>query len=325
MRLRHTTGWRWSVGLGLLAGVPAARAQAPGSGANLGVSREITVASRAGGPETPPLLSGLQPFFAAGARWQPDADWFDNNRVDISRATLSGGLRFRLGPAALGSVAVDYEPSQYRFASGADQAFLRLPDTARMTRLTAGGALPLDPSWSLFAAGDVGWALVNGAAATDGCTYGGLVSARKQCTTNVAVTLGLFVHTRLAASARLLPIPGIEWQINDRLGLRTAQGLVLTYRLDARRRWQVDGSLLVENREYRLPADSPLSDGVFRDRGVPLLVGLRYTPQPGMFVYVFGGGWIWQEFRITDRPDMSDLTASSHLAPLWGAQAGLRF
>ncbi|MCX6997286.1 MAG: hypothetical protein NTV49_09400 [Kiritimatiellaeota bacterium] len=326
MRLLNSTRWGWIICLGVLVGTPGTRAQAPGSGANLGVSREITIATRVGGPERfPPTGPGPHPFFSVGLRWQPDADWFDDSRVETSRATLTGGLRFRLGQAALGSVAVDDELSRYRFDGRADSAFLGLPRTTRITRLTAGGTVPLNPQWSLFAAGDVGWALVNSATAADGCTGGGMLSARRQCTTNFAFTVGLFVHTRLEANARVLPIPGLEWQITDRLGLRTAQGLMLTYRLDERRRWQVDGSLMVENREYRLPADSPTSAGIFRDRGVPLLIGLRYAPNPGMFIYVFGGDYVWQEFRITDRPGLSDLTASFNLAPLFGVNAGLRF
>ena len=326
MRRLNASEWGRVVLLGLLAGAPAARAQAPGSGANLGVSREIVVAPRAGGPEQrPPLTSGPHPFFSAGARWQPNADGFDDSRVEISRVSLYGGLRFRLGTAALGSFAVDDEPSRYRFDRRAEGAFADLPSLARITRVTAGGIMPLSPAWALFTAGDVGWARVQGATVADSCTFGGMVSARKQCSTNFAFTLGLFAHTRLEANVRVLPIPGLEWQINDRLGLRTAQGLMLTYRLDERRRWQVDGSLLVENREYRLPGDSPYNAGIFRDRGVPLLIGLRYAPNPGMFLYVFGGEYVWQEFRITDRPGLSDLTVSSNLAPLFGINAGLRF
>jgi len=193
----------------------------------------------------------------------------------------------------------------------------------RVERLNASLRRPLDRHWSLFFAADTTWALGRGASYSDSFTWGGLGSARWQSTTNFAFTFGVFAHTRIEARVRILPIPGIEWQINEDWKLATAQGVTLTRKFN--RRWQADLSVLVENREYRLSDKEPFDGGIFRDRSVPVVASVRWSPNPGMFMQFAAGVNPWQQQRLTDRPGEPDLTEQSHWSPNLAATAGLRF
>jgi hypothetical protein len=304
---------------GLALAVPL-RAQTPAAGANLGQSREVTQAATLG----PPLTPGPHPMLSLGARWQPDTEWDTGGRARVVRGNLSGGLSFFHSPTFQTGLMLDHEISRYEFSGPAvDPTWLVLPGEMRVERLTATLRRPLGGDWSLFLAADATWALGRGASYSDACTWGGLGSARWQMTTNFAFNFGVYAHTRLEARVRVLPIPGLEWQINENWKLATAQGVTLTRKFN--RRWQADLSVLVENREYRLSDEAPLDGGIFRDRSVPVVVTVRWAPHPGMFAQLAAGVNPWQQQRLTDRPGAPDLTEQSHWSPSLAATAGLRF
>ncbi len=306
--------------LALLAVAGATQAQTPAAGANTGQSREVTQSATLG----PPLTPGPHPMLSLGVRWQPDTEWDTGGRARVIRGNLSGGVSFFHSPTFQTGLMGDHEVSRYEFAGPAvDPTWLALPGEMRTERLTATLRRPLGRDWSLFLAADTTWALGRGASPADAFTWGGLGSARWQAATNFAFTFGVYAHTRLEARVRVLPIPGLEWQINEDWKLATAQGVTLTHKFN--RRWQADLSVLVENREYRLADEEPFDGGIFRDRSVPVMVSLRWAPNPGLFVQLAAGVNPWQQQRLTDRPNEPDLTEQSHGAPSLAATAGLRF
>ena len=307
-------------GLAVVLLASAARAQTPGAGANVGQSREIAQGATLG----PALATGLHPMFSLGMRWQPDAEWDTGGRSRVNRENISGGLNYFYSPTMQTSLMVDHEVSRYEFDGPAvNPLWIAQPGEMRVTRVVGGVRRPLSPDLSLFLSADANWALARGADYADALTYGGVASARYQAATNFAFTLGLFAHTRLDANVRVLPIPGIEWQINDDWKLATAQGITLTRKIN--RQWQADLAVQAENREYRMPDEQPFAGGVFRDRSVPVMTNLRWSPNPAMFVQVSAGVNVWQQQRLTDRPNQDDLTEQSRWTPILAANAGLRF
>jgi hypothetical protein len=307
-------------GLALLALVGAGRAQTPAAGANAGQSRDITQATTLG----PAFAPGLHGLFSVGARWQPDVEWDTGGRARVARGNLSGGLLYFQSPTMQYGLMGDHEVSRYEFVGpSVDPTWVLQPGEMRVERVTSTLRRPLGADWSLFAALDGTWALARGASYADAFTWGGMASARHQVSTNFAFTLGLFAHSRLEANVRVLPIPGLEWQINPDWKLATAQGFTLTRKFN--RRWQADFAVLVENREYRMPAEQPFAGGIFRDRSVPLVTTLRWAPNPGMFAQLSVGVSPWQQQRLTDRPDAPDLTEQSHWTPSLALSAGMRF
>jgi hypothetical protein len=308
------------LGLVLLALAGMAGAQTPGAGANAGQSRDITQSTTLG----PPLTPGLHEMFSLGSRWQPDVEWDTGGRARVNRENLAVGVGYFQSPTLQYGLVFDHEVSRYEYDGAAvDPTWRAQPGEMRVERLSANLRRPLDSKWSLYAAADGNWSLARGASYADAFTWGGMAGARDQVATNFAFTIGLFAHTRLDAGLRVLPIPGIEWRINDDWKLATAQGLTLTRTFN--RHWQADFAVLVENREYRMPAEQPFGSGVLRDRSVPLVTTLRWAPIPGMFAQLSAGVSPWQEQRLTDRADAPDLTEQSHWSPSLALAAGLRF
>ena len=303
-----------------VAGSTRAYAQMPAAGANVGQAREIVQAATLGTT----LPTGLYPMISLGARWQPDAEWDTGGRSRVFRENLSGGLNYIVTPTLQTSLMLDHEVSHYEFDGPAvDTTWRAQPGDMTATRVVGGLRRPLNEEWSLFFSVDASWALAHGADYSEAFTYGGLASARCQVTTNFAFTLGLFAHTRLEANVRVLPIPGIEWQINEDWKLTTAQGVTLTRKFN--RCWQADLAVLIENREYRMPDEQPFDSGIFRDRSVPMVASMRYAPNPGMFIQLAAGVNLWQQQRLTDRPTEPDLTEQARWTPILAANAGLRF
>ena len=144
----------------------------------------------------------------------------------------------------------------------------------------------LGERWSVFAIGDMTFSTENHASWSDGMTYGGLVAIRQQVNKSFAWQVGVIARTRLEDSTLVLPIPGIDWKINDRLALRTAQGLTLTYDLVGDKHWLFDAGVSIENRIYRMDGRSQLPDGVFIDRFIPLVTALSYQFWRGTFIKV---------------------------------------
>ena len=304
----------------LLALAGAARAQTPGAGANAGQSRDIVQSTTLG----PALNPGLHALLSVGTRFQPDTEWDTGGRSRVARENVSGGLTWFQSPTLQFGAVADHEVSRYEFDGPAvDPTWIAQPGEMRVERVSATVRRPLDGEWSLFAAVDGTWALARGASYADAFTYGGMISARGQVATNFALTFGLFAHTRLEANVRVLPIPGIEWQINNDWKLATAQGLTLTRKIN--KRWSADFAVLVENREYRMPAEQPFNGGIFRDRSVPVITSLRWSPNPAMFAQLSVGVNPWQQQRLTDRPDAPDLTEQSHWSPSLALTGGVRF
>ena len=58
---------------------------------------------------------------------------------------------------------------------------------------------------------------------------------------------------------------------------------------------------------------------------MPVVTSLRWSPNPGMFVQLSAGVNVWQQQRLTDRPNQDDLTEQAHWTPILAANAGLRF
>ncbi len=291
---------------------------------NMRVSREVEGAIRA--PlQIPPMRKG--PFFSLSANLQytPRSDMDETGRVEIDRQGFSAGILFPGRKGRMVGAAFDQEFSQYDFSRVSDEYLHNLFKEISISRMTLTWRDVLNEQWSFFAAADVSCSVEPGADWEKGLTGGGIISFRRQWTTNFAFSLGLFGRQRIEENPLIMLIPSIDWQITRRLGMRTAQGVTLDYRLDERKRWMLDLSAKYEGREFRLDRKGPVEGGVAADRRVPVLLGLRYSPNPGMSFYLYGGVVAWQEFKIMEADGEGLSVVKTDPAAVMGASASLRF
>ena len=179
--------------------------------------------------------------------------------------------------------------------------------------------------WSVFAIGDMTFSTENHASWNDGMTYGGMVAFRQQVNKSFAWQVGVMARTRLEDKTLVLPIPGIDWKINERLSLRTAQGLTLTYDLVGDKHWLFDLGASVENRVYRMDESSQLPGGIFIDRFIPLVTGLTYQLWRGTFIKVAASTPIYRRYKFCTSDTETVESLDSNYFPTFNLLAGAAF
>lgn len=173
--------------------------------------------------------------------------------------------------------------------------------------------------------GDLTFSTEDHAAWSDGLTYGGLVAARQQVNKSFAWQVGLIAHTRLEDTTMVLPIPGIDWKINDRLSLRTAQGLTFSYNPHQNSRWLFDLGANFENRIFRMNDRSALPNGILIDRRIPLLLAATFKPYPGLFVKLSAFVPVYRQYKFCASDDSTVDSFGSDLTPSFNISAGAVF
>jgi hypothetical protein len=296
---------------------------APAPDVNLGVVRGMEGATR----RPSDYMKPGRPLFSLSANWQytPRSDVDDEGRVEINRQGYSVGFMIPDKARRMAGLAFDQEYSQYKFKNIDDVYLNDLFDKISISRLALTYRMPINEKWSAFASADLTCSVEEGADWEKGLTGGGIVSARRQVATNFAYSVGLFFRKRLEEDPLGFPIPGIEWQITKRLGLRTAQGMTFDYALDERKRWVMDLAGRYEGREFRLDKRGPISEGVVADRRVPVQLGIHFRPNPGIQVHVYGGWVVWQEYKTMDEDGNGLSVVKTDPNFVGGASANLRF
>jgi len=183
----------------------------------------------------------------------------------------------------------------------------------------------LGEKWTAFAIGDMTFSTEDHASWSDGMTYGGLIAVRQQVNKSFAWQVGIIARTRLEDSALVLPIPGIDWKINDRLALRTAQGVTLSYDLVGDKHWLFDAGVNFENRIYRMDGRSQLSDGVFIDRRIPLVTAITYQLRRGTFVKCSVSTPFYRQYKFCTSDGTTIESLDSNYYPSFNISAGTAF
>ncbi len=120
-----------------------------------------------------------------------------------------------------------------------------------------------------------------------------------------SLTFGVGVATRLEDDARLFPVLGVEWQINEIVRL-TTEGLGLRVSAQVSEAWEVALRGGYESREWRLSETrGVLADGVARDDRVLVGGEVAWKPAAGVRVAIQGGVVVWQELEALTRNGVS--------------------
>ncbi|MBC7834953.1 MAG: hypothetical protein H7Y88_07610 [Phycisphaerales bacterium] len=253
---------------------------------------------------------------------------------EVSIARASTGLTFLgpIGDRARLNIDLTGEVSWYNFENGG----ALLPPASALPAGTVTDSLfdevyevgvapilafVIDEQWSWFLGGGVRASGESGADIGESLTYGGFGGARYAFSEDLALSFGLGVRTRLEDDPYVLPVLGLEWQINDKVRFATeGLGARVTAAIDDE--WSVWISGAYESREFRLEEDGPLPDGVVNDSRFPIGVGVQWKPSANLVFEVAGGVVVWQEFEIDDSD--GDEVAEVQTDPAAFIRAGVR-
>lgn len=254
--------------------------------------------------DEPGALDRTSVQFRAAAEYTGSAD-LDTGEVSIARLDTAISTRTAIGDSSALSFRIGSEFSFYDFADvgpfGVDGG---MDSGARYTVGTTFSS-QIDDRWGYFVGGSVTASPGEGASWGDSITGGGVAGFTYQITDSLRVGAGIGISSRLEDDARFIPVPNIEWQIDEQWRLATTsrglgvRGLELSY--DANEWLTLFALGGWASREYRLDDDGgPAPDGVLRDERVPLYIGATFKPADNVSIDVGVGGSVWSQFELLD-------------------------
>lgn len=220
--------------------------------------------------------------------------------VSISRMGAELGVGIPLGTRSELNLGLEYEYSRYDFTdtagsiAGASSPFR---DINRETfRARFGTQETQRLAW--LVGGSVGFAAENGADLGDsivGSLYGGV---NYYLSEHLKVGGVLVFYHRLERSPLVLPLPALDWQIDEQWRLTNAGKPGLTMFFTPEPQWTFRFGAWYESRNFRLSEHGPFPNGVGRESSVPVEAGLTFRPSRSISASVGIGVRLLQNYQV---------------------------
>ena len=154
--------------------------------------------------------------------------------------------------------------------------------------------------WSFFVAAGVNAAGETGASFSESLTYGGGGGVTYAVNDRFNVGLGVIVRTRLEENAYVVPLPIITWKFAPKWEFTTRYRNA-RINWQAAEQWTIFATADFQQHEYRLDEDAPTSEGVFRDRTIPLSLGATFTPSKQFEITAGAGVNVSRRMTLDDK------------------------
>ncbi|OAB61149.1 hypothetical protein AY599_18170 [Leptolyngbya valderiana BDU 20041] len=179
--------------------------------------------------------------------------------------------------------------------------------------------------WSIQGLAGVGLTRERSADLGDSVVWRTGVGSTYHATENISLGVFILANSRLEDDVEILPLPQIEatFEFDEHwtLILGSREGATLRYRANDELAFRLQAGY--QERQYRLDDDGFAPDGVFQDKSIDLMLGVQWTPAPGLEVTAGVGSQLWRRFKIKDG-DGNRLTRSE-TDPTLTLQAGLSY
>lgn len=240
------------------------------------------------------------------------------------------GIGYRMSPELNLRGSFDYEYSDYRF----QKADTLIPGVTSgnpfdaFHTLTFSGGLDyhLDEFWTISGTGFVRSAYEEGADFGDGVTGGGFGFVTYRFNSDLALGFGLGVTSRLEDDALVLPVLFIQWRIDDQWSVRS-DGLGARLNWAASPEFSVFLNARYERDEWRLDDNrGDVSEGVLRDRRVPIGLGVDWRPIAGLTITGEVSVFVYRELEfLNDRGRSVVEEKTDEIMPALGFRVEWRF
>lgn len=248
---------------------------------------------------------------------------FEDGQGDVT--TMRGGWQVALGKLTPGGFSYAFElgteASFYDFngspVSGVSDPFNDVYDT----RFGGRFLYQVDEDYEYYGGLQVGFAGEDAVGMGDSGYVGGAVALRFNADPDFALIAGFAGMSRFDDSPWLLPYLGFDWNITERLNLRTeAAEIHASYQIDDA--WEVGLEAVYDFRQFRLNESGPLNSGSVRDEEISVGGTLAWQPTEKVTLELGAGALLWREVRFTDG-DAGFLSETETDSPLY-ASARLR-
>ena len=228
-----------------------------------------------------------------------------------STVGISGGL-FIPGPGLLRAGA-DYVHTRFAFASSTrlglsgSEPFRHVQEV----RLSAQLLTPWSSTWSSQLFGAVTSGFESGAAPDDALSGIAGLGVARRFSDRLSIGLGgLLLHHMDNQAVTVVPIVLLDWQMTERLALRSRQDISLSYLLDPRQRLSVAAvASFFGRRQFRLDEAGPVPAGVAELKGFEVGGRITWEPFPALTVQGAAEAALRQKLHLEDRAgrDMVDV------------------
>jgi hypothetical protein len=284
-------------------------------------------------PETPPPSSGVRYSISADTEWLFDSD-IDNDRgsVSVGRFAVKPGVSLPVLQRSLLNIGVEYELSDYEFDRDDNTGASLLTFAAdedlfdSFQQYGVRGTLinPIDERRSWFVGGGVEYTGELGADFGDSLTYAAFGGLRYAVSESFQVGFAVGFVTRLEDDAFPIPVPQIQWQINDRWKLDVgSNGPRADLWYKASESLNLGASVGWLRREWRLDDDGVAPEGVFRDSAVPVMFNIEWTPHRQIAVDAGVGATVSRTLTVFDGEGLEVAEEDTELSPV--ARLGLTY
>ena len=259
-------------------------------------------------PPGPPASSGPLTFvkLEGGAVHQVATDLEKDGDFGVSRFFVQPGLDVFFSRELQTSFALGYGLDRYDFDGRKGLAALEPWEDVDSLRLSALARYSLDEAWTLFGVPVLSFAAERGARLTDGTTVGFYGGASWKSTDGLTIGPGFGVFTEIEDSAVFFPFLLIDWQISERLAVRTGRGLAATrgpglvLAWEFADRWAIEAGGRWEQLRFRLDDDGAAPDGVGEEESIPLFAALTYELAERSRVSLLGGVNLYGSVSLFD-------------------------
>jgi len=164
-------------------------------------------------------------FLEGSYHYASASDLGDGSGNTLERRTTTASLGFSrsIGPEGTLSMALDWGQTEFDF--GSEKRWDAVDQLAANVRYEQG----LGGRWNLLGLARVASSVESGAAFEDGFTWGLALGGRYRASESLSWIVGIAYLDRLEDDALVLPLVGVEWQINDHFRLNSLIGLELSY------------------------------------------------------------------------------------------------
>ncbi len=228
---------------------------------------------------------------------------FQGNAGSLS--TLRGGWKVALGEESLSglsyAIEVGTEGTFYDFGGnaspvpGVGDPFNDVYDTHLAGRFQ----WQRNRRLAVYGGVEVGTAGEDAVDMGDSGYIGGAGALRYEASPEFALLIGIAGVSRFDDSPWILPYVGFDWQVSERLRLKT-EGAEVRADYAFSEDWSLGLDAIYDFRQYRLNESGPLNGGSFRDEEVRAGLSLRWRASDRMEFELNAGKMLWREVRFSD-------------------------
>lgn len=221
--------------------------------------------------------------------------------LDAFTNGVSAALTHRFHIASTLTVTLAYSRRDYDF--DADRGLLaglgHAPGQLHTIGATVSLFQPLSEEWAVFLSAGTAASTEVGVDPLEDPSFVGIAVLGHQVTPKLQLGLGVLAAARPEEDAVFVPIPHIDWQIDDRWRFATEEtGGGFHYQ--ASEALELSGLVTFDTRRYRLDERGPGAAGIFEDSRTSLALRADWEPSDDVRMTLLGGLDVLRYLEIAD-------------------------